>query len=152
MKYSIRDLETDDIYFCEQIVSYHWGDEIAQKAKHEMWEMFLSRSRWPPHYIVAVDDDGCILGFAGFRAALIMSNVHELIWINIGHWVQSQGIGRALTEHRIAEIARRGGTMVLLMTQKKIFFEKMGFVWVANIDGWELMFRQLAPLTISGQQ
>lgn len=143
----IRDLEMDDVYLCKIIVEHNWGKDIAESAELELWEMF-SKTRWPPHYLVYVDQNNTVVGFAGYKPAWLMSNAYEMIWINIAPWAQGKGIGKALTERRLLEITRRGGTMVLLMSQKADYFKQFGFNTVANLDGWELMLKQLAPVTL----
>lgn len=143
----IRDLRPEDIEDCKNIVQYYWGIEIACQAMWELEEMFTSNSKWPPHYYV-VEEGKSILGFGGFKSAWLMSNAFELIWVNVCPWARGRGIGSLLMTKRLEEIRRRGGNMVLLMTQKTAFFEKFGFKVVANLDGWELMLQQLAPVSI----
>lgn len=143
----IRDLRPEDIRDCVHIVQYHWGIEIAQQAGWELEEMFTSNSRWPPHYYV-VEDKGVIAGFGGFKSAWMMSNTFELIWVNVAPEAMGRGIGRMLTWHRLAEIRRRGGNLVLLMTQKPAFFEKFQFQTVCYFDGWALMVNQFAPVSL----
>lgn len=151
MSFQIRDLEIKDIHTCREIVESYWGETIAAQAESELWEMFQSKSKWPPHYYVAVNDNDHVVGFAGFKAAWLMSNVYELIWVNVAVNVQGHGIGKALTERRMKEIGRLGGSLVMLMTKKAPYFEQFGFKSLENIDGWVLMIKQLAPLVIGNR-
>lgn len=148
MFFHLRELEIEDVFQCQDIVQSHWGDKVSVQAVAEMLEMF-SKSRWPPHYYVAVDnEDGKILGFAGFKDAWLMTNAFELIWINVRKGLEGLGIGQALTKRRIQEIERRNGSFILLMTQKTKFFEKFGFKTLVNMDGWELMLKQISPISL----
>jgi GNAT superfamily N-acetyltransferase len=146
----IRDLHRDDILACQMIVAEHWGWPVATHAGLEMGEMFC-HSLWPPYYYVVEDDRG-IVGFAGFKASWVMSNTYELIWVNVATRALGNGVGRMLTQKRLDEIKRRGGALVTLMTQKPLFFAKFGFRSLANFDGWELMVRQIAPVTLNERQ
>jgi ribosomal protein S18 acetylase RimI-like enzyme len=137
----IRDMRPEDIEDCCNIIQYHWGRDIALSARGELEEMFLSNSKWPPHYYVA-EEGNKILGFGGFRSSWLMSNTFELIWINVAPEARGKGIGEALTWHRLAEIRRRGGNLILLMTQKPSYFEYFQFQTVATFDGWCLMVNQ----------
>lgn len=143
----IRDLTPADITSCCDIVTLLWGKNVAEQARTELFEMHNSVQHWPPHYFVA-EDDGRVVGFAGLRAAWMMTNVYEFIWINIHSDYQGKGIGALLTERRLAEVASLGGSVVMLMTQKPEFFAKFGFEKTTNIDGWELMLKRLTPLVL----
>ena len=113
------------------IVAEHWGWPVATHAGLEMGEMFC-HSLWPPYYYVVEDDRG-IVGFAGFKASWVMSNTYELIWVNVATRALGNGVGR-------------------MLTQKPLFFAKFGFRSLANFDGWELMVRQIAPVTLNERQ
>lgn len=151
----IRPMREEDIPHCHRIVEENWNKEIADHAQLEMRDAFYSHSLWPPKYYVAVDpeadQDGekVILGFAGYRRSWMMSNTYELVWINVAWWAQKQGIGRKLTEARIQDIRRIGGTMIMLMTQKSLFFEKFGFKMLANYDDWKLMVATFGQIHLS---
>lgn len=121
---------------------------MAKQASLEMEEMFCSASRWPPHYFVA-EEGSQILGFGGLKSAWLMSNTFELIWVNVSPEAMGKGVGAALTWHRLGEIMRRGGTLVLLMTRKTGFFEKFQFQTVCNFNGWALMVNQLRPVELA---
>jgi len=141
----IRDLRPDDIAACIEIVCSNWGDEVAAKATLEMNHAFLSGMVWPPIYFVA-EENGKICGFAGMMQSWIMHGVWDFIWINISREHQMKGLGRALTEHRIAEVKRRGGSLIHLMTKRVGFFEKMGFrriVTYGDDNCWSMMTYQL---------
>jgi len=148
MDVRIRDMEANDIIDCIKIVEENWDKEIGIQAYREMWEMFISNSIWPPHYYVATDQNGKILGFAGFKSTWLMSNTFELIWVNISKDAQRQSIGTFLTNVRLEEIKKRGGNLVLLMSQKPTFFERFGFKSVQNLDGWHLMTYKMAPIQL----
>src|SRR5437879_6584033 len=124
----IRDALITDHHSIFQLIEQNWDSEIASKAIKEFDEMFFSNSKWPPHYYVAEDENGQVVGCGGYKSAWLMSNTYELIWVNVKQEFRGQGIGRALTQHRIDRIKELGGTLILLMTKtKQRFFESFGF-------------------------
>lgn len=147
--YSLRKMVITDLVACRAIVEAHWGEVMADQARNEMLEMFNPHVRWPPHYIVAEDETG-IIGFAGYKSAWFMSNSWELVWINVRSDRQGIGVGQSLTDARMTDIFDRGGTLVILMTQKPGFFEQFQFKVVDKYEnGWCLMVRQLAPIELA---
>lgn len=80
----------------------------------EQWSpaMFWSELAAGHHYLVAVDADDVVLGYAGLAV-----NPPDETWIqNVGvrRSAQRLGIGRRLLEALLAEAARRGVRQVLL--------------------------------------
>jgi len=144
--FTIRDLREDDAEKCASIVRANWGDALYYNALLEIAEMFGS-SRWRPHYFVA-EIDGKIVGYAGFKTAWILWNVKELVWVNVLPEYQGFGVGSALTEHRLKKLREDETALALLMTKRRSFFKKFGFVEAADLDGWALMFLKLGPITI----
>jgi N-acetylglutamate synthase-like GNAT family acetyltransferase len=148
-KMLIRDLQYDDVPHVTRIIEENWNIDVAWQAGFEMDEMFNPHTKWPPHYYVAVLD-GKIVGCAGYKAAWLMSNTYELIWINIDKNYQGRGIGSMLTHHRLGRIETIGGNLVLLMSKKRKFFEIFGFESVKEFDGWHLMSKKLGTVDVSG--
>jgi predicted N-acetyltransferase YhbS len=145
----IRDLKYGEMKQCEILVRENWGIDAADRAHDQMLEMFKG-GPYAPHFYVA--DIGSsivgagIIGFAGFAPDMMMNGSYDLIFVVVHSAYQGHGAGRALTEARIAEIRKRGGTMVSLMTQKPEFFRKFGFRALDVHDGWCLMNRKLATV------
>ena len=136
-----------DLPACIEIVRTNWGDEVAEKAALEMSHAFLPGMVWPPIYFVA-EENGYVWAFAGMMRSWIMAGVWDFIWINCLPVAQGRGYGKQLTNHRIAEVKKRGGTLIQLMTKRNEFFKHMGFRTVGVYDEWVLMNMKLAEVAI----
>lgn len=80
----------------------------------EQWSpaMFWNELASRHHYLVATDDDGSVLGYAGLAVA-----PPDEAWVQniaVRRDAQRQGIGRLLLEALLAEAARRGIRSTLL--------------------------------------
>ncbi|MGN9810909.1 ribosomal protein S18-alanine N-acetyltransferase [Micromonospora sp. BQ11] len=80
----------------------------------EQWSaaMFWNELANGHHYLVAVDDDGTVLGYAGLTAA-----PPDEAWVQniaVRRDAQRRGIGRLLLEALLAEAARLGARSTLL--------------------------------------
>jgi len=79
----------------------------------EQWSaaMFWNELANGHYYLVARDDDGALLGYAGLAVTPPEAWVQT---IGVRRDVQRRGIGRALLEALLAEAERRGAPTVLL--------------------------------------
>lgn len=144
----IRDLKYRDLPACAMLVEKEWGCEAAERAHLQMIEAFrMTETQLPPHFYV-VESEGEVIGFAGFKATMLMKNAYDLIWIALAPKAQGLGFGTKLTNLRLDEIARRGGTLVSLMTEKPNYFRQFGFEVARVFDGWHLMTKQLGKVGI----
>ncbi|SCL64889.1 [SSU ribosomal protein S18P]-alanine acetyltransferase [Micromonospora citrea] len=80
----------------------------------EQWSaaMFWNELANGHHYLVATDDDGAVLGYAGLTAA-----PPEEAWVQniaVRRDAQRRGVGRLLLEALLAEAARLGARSTLL--------------------------------------
>ncbi|MFC4146211.1 ribosomal protein S18-alanine N-acetyltransferase [Micromonospora mangrovi] len=80
----------------------------------EQWSpaMFWNELANGHHYLVATDDDGAVLGYAGLAVA-----PPDEAWVQniaVRRDVQRRGVGRLLLEALLAEAARRGARSTLL--------------------------------------
>jgi GNAT superfamily N-acetyltransferase len=146
MIYTVRDFEIKDQHACWDISVDLWGEGIANKIQDEMFDVFEFPSGWPPFYCVA-ECDKKIVGFAGYRRALIMADAWEFSWNNVHKDHQREGIGRILVDYRINKIKEFGGTMIMTMTPYPDLPGKRGFEVVHDFgNGWFLMINKLGPV------
>ncbi|MGW1058362.1 ribosomal protein S18-alanine N-acetyltransferase [Micromonospora rubida] len=80
----------------------------------EQWSpaMFWNELASGHFYLVATDDDGSLLGYAGLAVA-----APDEAWVQniaVRRGAQRRGVGRALLEALLAEAARRGARSTLL--------------------------------------
>lgn len=141
----VRDLKYGEINKCAMLVLSNWGPDAADRSVMQMLKYFEGGD-YAPHFYVA--ENLGIIGFSAFCPSMKMRDSYDLIWIAVHRDYQGKGVGRALTQVRLDEIKRRGGSLVSLVTQKPKFFEGFGFKKVDDLDEWCLMTRKLSPVRI----
>ncbi|MFK3981172.1 ribosomal protein S18-alanine N-acetyltransferase [Micromonospora sp. NPDC050397] len=95
---------------------WHIDDVLAIEADlfgAEQWSpgMFWNELASGHHYLVALDDDGVLIGYAGLAVTLDEAWVQN---IAVRRDRQRSGVGRALLEALLAEAARRGVRKTML--------------------------------------
>jgi len=136
----VQEIDTPQIY---NLVRYEWEVDVADRIIEEVNGAFES-SRWRPTYYVALDAHEYVCGFAGFVPSHILYCVYELNGIVIEQGPKGLGVGKKLTEKRLEEITKLGGTFVMLMTKQVSFFSKFGFRSATHHGEWVLMIKELA--------
>jgi N-acetylglutamate synthase-like GNAT family acetyltransferase len=133
-------IDTPDIY---RLLYNEWGTDVADRIFAEVNTTF-DNSSWKPEYYVAVDKMKFVIGFAGFIQSHILHGVYELNGCVVDKEERNKGIARLLTEKRLEEIKKLGGTFVMLMTKENELFQKRGFLPVGFHGDWILMTKELA--------
>ena len=146
--YRVRDFKVSDLVNCWEVSFDLWGPTIANKILYEMTDKFDSPSGWPPHFVV-VEYKGKIVGFAGYRRALIMTDAWEMIWNNVSKEHQRKGLGSLMAAYRVDKIKELGGKIIFTMTKYPPMPGSVGFETVSVIDGWHLMVNKLGAVDIS---
>ena len=146
MSTTIRPLVRADIAACRGIVAKNWDYETAFRFSNEV-EHCWSNMDSPPIYYVA-EYRGKIIGFAGMIPSWLMFGVWEFIWINILPEHQKFGVGKQLMEHRIREVLRQDGRLILAMTKEVDYFKQHGFNVDRSFGDWKLMSAHLGPVAI----
>jgi ribosomal protein S18 acetylase RimI-like enzyme len=155
----IREMMYHEMPACCALVRDNWGDEAADRARGQMIEYFKGGAYAPVFYVAEAGASVAggpiagtgmykVGGFAAFCPSMLMKDAYDLIWIAIDKRDQARGIGRRLTNHRLAEIRKRGGRIVSLMTQKPDYFARFGFEVALEMDSWHLMVLKLQPVRI----
>lgn len=139
-------LESRDILTCANIYRKLWDDRIARRAFLEM-SVSLRVPECHINYYVA-HSAGSIIGCAGMQASRILEGVYDFIFIGVDPDHQGRDVGRALTEHRIAEVQRRDGVAIHTITSKPGFFRKFGFRRGYVSGNLTMMHKQLKPLAL----
>jgi len=143
----IREMRGDDVPACVNITFDNWGMNIANRFEDEVRHAWLHGLSDPPVYCVA-EEDGLIIGYAGIKSSWIMHGVWDFIWINVSKKHQNKGVGKVLTQSRIDDVKKKGGSVICLMTREWPFFERFGFRIGRVIDGWAHMTLRLKELNI----
>lgn len=144
----IRPLRSFDILQCVEIVKLTFAN--PEVAEREFWELSDSL-KFPildAHHYVA-HADGALVGFAGFIKSRKMHRQYDFTFLAARPDYQGKGIGRALTEHRISEIARRNGTLIELTTRVPTWFaHNFGFEVTRSYGEWTSMAKQLGDVSL----
>lgn len=145
---NIRKMERRDIQDCKKLVFDNWDWPAADRFKEQAMLSFDTSNPYRPVFYVAETSLG-VCGFSAFEPSMLMKDAYHLIWIAVEVDYKSTGIGKALTNCRLEEIKKRGGSMVQLVTQKPGYFEKFGFFKLTPLDnGWWLMMIRLKEIDI----
>jgi len=136
----VRPLESSsDVTACIDLVRDNWGTLSADRAMEQIYEHFKG-GKYAPKFFVA--DAGSVVGFAAYHRSMRMHQTFDLIWLAVDKQCQGSGVGNALTEHRIAEIEKRGGSIITLVTQRPAYFLRFGFVAGAHFgNDWVEMVK-----------
>lgn len=110
----IRPLQEADIPAAAAIVGRNYSHEFEISSAAELREMF-GTAVIKPSYIVS-EEDGRILGFAGFMQSWMDYNLYNVFWVNVDPDHQRKGIGKQLVRHVIDEIRKRDGSRLILLT------------------------------------
>lgn len=144
----IRSLRSADIADCVSIVKLTFANLAV--ADREFVELSDSL-RYPvldAHHYVAYAD-GSLVGFAGFIKSRKMHNEFDFTFLAVRPDYQGKNIGRALTEYRINEILKRGGTLIELTTRVPTWFAKhFGFEVTRSYGEWTSMAKQLGDVSL----
>ena len=85
------------------------------------------------HYCVALVR-GRVIGFAGWAPSKIDYAVAELVWANVSAEFQGRGIGRLLTDYRLADIRAAGFKAVICSTLLPNIYRAYGFVSLGKFN------------------
>jgi N-acetylglutamate synthase-like GNAT family acetyltransferase len=144
----IREMRRGEIDECVALVYANWGQIAASRCRRQALETFRGGD-YAPVFYVYTDPRGDIAGFAAIEPVMLAPSAFNFIWLVIRDDYQKLGAGRELTEYRIAEVRRRGGTMIQLVTQKPAYFRKFGFFTQDDLGyDWVLMMRHLKTMVM----
>jgi len=136
-----------DLDFCSDLVMQNWGPVAADRCVSQAVESY-NDTPWTPKFCVAEIDMGPV-GFAAYQPSMKMKGSFDFIWIAVHPQYQKHKVGTALTDWRIADIKRRGGQMIELVTQKPDYFSRFGFFKLHHLGNeWYLMLKLLANVDI----
>lgn len=122
----IRPIEKSEISQAADIVRKNYSAEYGEAATREISAMF-DNPTIPPQYLVA-EQDGRILGFAGYIQSWMDYNAYEIFWVNVEPEHQRRGIGSALVSRVLEDIREKEALTVLLTTSSPNYYEtKFGF-------------------------
>jgi len=113
---------------CEMIARANWPGD-----KHVAAEIHNELNNPAIHYCVALAR-GRVIGFAGWSKSNIDYNVAEFVWCNVLADFRGRGIGRALTDYRLADIRAAGFKAVICGTMVPNIYMAYGFKSLGLFD------------------
>lgn len=123
-------MEEADIKRCISIALENWSRN--RRVKDNICYELADPYAW--YYVAWLAN--AIVGFAGYRRSSINYDVYELAWCNVLAEYRGQGIGRALTEHRIKMVEVSHGRAILLSTHLPELYERYGFRSLGIFKWW----------------
>lgn len=142
----VRSMECPDIRACLNLVRENWDAVSVARAEEQMYEYFRGGKYAPKFFVADNAADRGVVGFAAYQRSMRMHGAFDLIWLAVDKQRHGTGIGEALTKHRINEIRTLGGANVTLVTQKPGYFNRFGFITVAELgNDWVEMIVLLRP-------
>ncbi|MDS4026423.1 MAG: GNAT family N-acetyltransferase [Candidatus Contendobacter sp.] len=134
MNFTLRPLRDTDLGDAIAITVENFtidGNTLGQYAISRVRERLASGFRYheyAPRFIVAVKDDGKIIGVAGWGKLEFASRTWGLFLSSVCRDYRGQGVGTALVRERLRRIGqetRKG--RILVSTKHRKRFEKLGF-------------------------
>lgn len=110
----IRPLKQSEIKIAGSIVKKNYNVQDQKSVILEMEDMFRKGSI-RPKYIVA-EDNGQILGFAGYMQSWIDYAIYQIFWVNVIPEMQNKGIGKILVKKIISEIKKDKGAKLIILS------------------------------------
>lgn len=113
---------------CEMIARANWpGDKrVADRIHDELQDPGI-------HYCVALAR-GRVVGFAGWSKSNIDYDIAEFVWCNVLEDFRGRGIGRLLTNYRLADIRAAGFKSVICGTMVPSIYMSYGFKSLGVFD------------------
>ena len=121
MAFDIQPLQSGARDMCEMIARANWpGDKrVSEEIHDELTNQNI-------HYCVALAR-GRVIGFAGWSKSNIDYDVAEFVWCNVLEDFRGRGIGRLLTDYRLADIRAAGFKAVICGTMVPNIYAAYGF-------------------------
>ena len=128
---------------CEMIARANWpGDKrVAENIHEELNNPNI-------HFCVALAR-GRVVGFAGWSKSNIDYDVAEFVWCNVLTDFRGRGIGRMLTDYRLADIRAANFKAVICGTMVPLIYGAYGFKTLGTYE-WAHGKTHLMLLTLSG--
>lgn len=144
----IRAMTQADLPAVLQIAAEGWGRGTAQRAQPDFCEMF--GSGWRPHYYVAEDDAGDIVGMIGWKSSWLCYGIYDLFWLAVRKARRREGFGRRLVQRCLDDLAPTADVVMLTTNVPDFYVKGWGFRTIANLKttenyGEHMMILEMAP-------
>ena len=135
----IRLMTLEDIPACVKICEKNFKQlGYSYDTKKEFESMFYVQNYIRPLFYVW--DDGIIKGVAGFNPCGWDDSVFGICTCYVDPEYHNQGIGRALTQHRLDEIKKMGGEIIFSTTKQIWHLQRFGFEVIKSpYTEWSVM-------------
>lgn len=134
----IRRMKKNDISSAIEIVELNYSIEYGKLAAGEIQDMFRRSSVRPTYYVG--EENGDVVGFAGYCQSLIDYSIFQLFWVNVHPNRQNIGIGKSLVLKIISEVQKKQKNAVIIITvdktagNDKYYNKNFGFREIQRFD------------------
>lgn len=126
--FDVQTLQPGALDMCEMIARANWpGDKrVAENIHDELRNPAI-------HYCVALAR-GRVVGFAGWAKSNVDYDLAEFVWSNVLADFRGRGIGRLLTDFRLADIRAAGFKAVICGTMVPNIYRAYNFQSLGKFD------------------
>ncbi len=126
--FDVQTLQPGALDMCEMIARANWpGDKrVAENIHEELRNPAI-------HYCVALAR-GRVVGFAGWAKSNVDYDLAEFVWSNVLADFRGRGIGRLLTDFRLADIRAAGFKAVICGTMVPNIYRAYNFQSLGKFD------------------
>lgn len=110
----IRLLRKGEVNGAASIVGKNYSREYELLARKELRDMFTKGGPRPVYFVA--EEQGCVVGFAGYVQSWMDYNVYEVFWVNVAPEHKHRGIGTLLVTRLVREIRKRSNARLILLT------------------------------------
>lgn len=143
----IRRTTESDIPALARIISQNYTKEIAEHFVPEV-ELSFAPFAFRPWFYTA-ESDGTVVGCGGYVTSWVSYGAFTLCWINVDLSARLKGIGRAIVDQCLCDLADRANIVILATSVPEFYSKNWNFETLTKFHG-DQMTNTLMVLKIRG--